>query len=110
MSVENNFPAPEQVESTEETEKFKKWEESLRNKTIDELEAQADYVEGRLGSEHAALTNEINRRKTEEEAGGWLLWFRGHYKKFRTFGLDLNISKNIQMSDGHWKIIKLNHD
>ena len=67
--MENNFPAPEQVESTEETEKFKKWEESLRNKTIDELEAQADYVEGRLGSEHAALTNEINRRKTEEEAG-----------------------------------------
>jgi len=66
---------------------------------IKELEDDEEAGGGRLSNKPVA--------KTEEEAGGWLLWFRGHYKKFRTFGLDLNISKNIQMSDGHWKIIKL---
>ena len=41
--------------------------------------------------------------KTEDEAGGWLSWFHGHYKKYRRGGLPFEKNADIIMSNGKKK-------
>ena len=43
----------------------------------------------------------------EKKAGGWLNWFEGHYNKYRTFGLPLDISDVVKLSNGKSKNITL---
>lgn len=63
-SIESNLPQGEH----ESEEEFDKFVQNLKTKSLEQLEAEADYVEGRLvlGKHHSALLDEIKRRKENE--------------------------------------------
>jgi len=52
-------------------------------------------------------TTEKEVGNTEEEAGGWMNWFRGHFRKYRNFGLPLNVTKTVKLSNDKFKKISL---
>ena len=106
---------PEQINNIDNfvNNKNKPGYNQLKNK---EIEADRDRLMGNFGesiNEEDESQDKGFRSTTlavsdnEEDAGGWLNWFRGQKRKSNQFGLDLGVEDTVKLHDGKLKDLKL---